>query len=101
MTCNPNVQSVLFAVASRRRNEQTIGRIANALEATFQIPPGSHLVWVLGDGSERNNREALCTWTRRELRRIDRDVAARRVPELADRLHRQLTTWDLDRGAMT
>ncbi|WP_038030772.1 hypothetical protein [Thioalkalivibrio sp. ALE11] len=98
MTGNPHLQQAVFRMAEERSCRRRIERLASALEAAFQIPPGTHLIWVLGDGTERNNREALETWAKHEVRRIQSEAVEQCMPQLSARLHRTLTQWENDRG---
>jgi len=75
-----------------------IQRMTTALESAFQIPQGAHLVAVLGDGSERCNRDALLTWVSREIERLEMRFSEQQVSLLAEALHRKLTIGNLDRG---
>lgn len=50
-----------------REQRRAIARLVDALMHIFRIPEGDALVWWLGNGSERNNREALFHWTKHEL----------------------------------
>lgn len=81
-----------------RQSRRTLVRMASALEAAFLIKPGDSLVCVLGDGTERDNHEALISWLQREIERIESEVSVEYLPELAGRLDKKLTQWELDRG---
>ena len=67
-----------------------IQRLAKSLAQAFQIQHGDNLVFILGDGTERDNVEALVTWLRANLQDPDFDVARRVLPLLTERLERQL-----------
>ena len=81
-----------------RQSRRTLARMASALEAAFLIKPGDGLVCVLGDGTERDNHEALISWLQREIERLESDIFVEYLPELAGRLDKKLTQWELDRG---
>lgn len=100
MKSNHSPDQTVAAIAADRVRRQLLGRIVSALEVTFQIPPGDHLVCVLGDGTERSNREALFSWTTGEVARLGVEAPERYVPVLAERLHQRLTAWDLDRCSL-
>lgn len=89
-------RSRVAMTARERASQQRFWRITSALEAAFQIPTNDHLVLVLGNGTERCNREALFTWVRREVGYLENEFTAQQVPLLAERLHRTLT--DVERG---
>jgi len=61
-------------------------KLAAALQATFNIGDGMELVCILGNGSARDNREALAQWVSNTLRLPDHEVAATVLPLLVDRL---------------
>lgn len=84
--------------AEERAWQQRIRRMSSALEAAFRIPDGDQFVAVLGTGTERCNRDALHTWVSREIGRLETEFTEQQVPILAERLHRTLTVWDLERG---
>jgi len=100
MTRNQELQTMLIHLASQRQVERFQWRLVSALEAAFRIPQGDHLVCVLGEGSERNNREALHTWLQRELQEMEAEMALRLLPQLTDRLERVLTDWETERRLM-
>lgn len=81
-----------------RQSRRTLSRMASALEAAFLIKPGDGLVCVLGDGTERDNHEALISWLEREIERLETEASVEYLPELAGRLDKTLCKWELDRG---
>ena len=81
-----------------RARLQRLQRMTSALEAAFRIGPGDHLVPVLGDGTERCNRDALFSWVSREVGRIETEFTEQQVPLLAEGLHQTLMVWDLKQG---
>ena len=65
-------------------------RLAKSLAQAFQIHHGDNLVFVLGEGTERDNVDALITWVRDNLQDPDFQMAKRVLPLLTERLERQL-----------
>lgn len=88
-----DIATRLSAIDAERERRQMISRLVSALESTFQIPQGDHLVLALGDGCESNNREALRSWVKHQLQRQQLENAASLLPQLADELNRCLTRW--------
>ena len=86
------------AMAGERARLQRLRSMTSALEAAFMIPSGDRLVPVLGDGTERCNRDALLTWVSLAVGRLEAEPSEQQVPLLAEWLHRTLTAWDLERG---
>lgn len=97
MRPNPPHRHRCAHTAQECPSEERIERITAALESAFLIPPGSHLVPVLGNGSEHCNHDALFTWVSRELDRLETRFSEQQVPLLAEALERRLTLWDLER----
>ena len=85
-------------MGAERLRQQRLRRMVSALEAAFMIPAGDHLVPVLGDGTERCNRDALFTWVSREIERLEIRFSEQQVLLLADALQRTLTCWDPEYG---
>lgn len=56
-----------------RREKRRIRNFAETLSHIGQVPEGQQLVELIGDGHERDNTEALCTWVRKELKRCTLD----------------------------
>lgn len=74
--------------------ETQIQRLAEVLGHAFRIAEGAGLVWVLGSGAERNNREALAHWVRCQVAEFDAEVAGALLPVLLRRLERRLRDWE-------
>lgn len=72
---NPNRQETVQGEIDHQHDQLTrlrqIRRLANALGVAAQIPEGDHLVLILGEGSERCNREALITWVIRQFPQVE------------------------------
>lgn len=71
-----------------------IARLAEVLGQAFRIQEGGALVWVLGSGAERDNREALAHWVRAQVEGLDAEVAGALLPVLLKRLERALRAWE-------
>jgi hypothetical protein len=74
--------------------ETQIQRLAEVLGHAFRIAEGAGLVWVLGTGTEGNNREALAHWVRGQVLELDAEVAGALLPVLLRRLERTLKSWE-------
>lgn len=61
------LNAILGQETSEKEKRQKVSRLASALWTDFRFQEGSQLVYRLGNGSERNNREALQTWVRNNL----------------------------------
>lgn len=98
MTTLQELNDRLAENSRARQSRHTLARMARSLEAAFLIKPGDALVCVLGDGTEHDNHEALITWLQREIERLETEASVEYLPELAGRLDKKLTQWELDRG---
>lgn len=68
-----------------------VQRLAKTLTYALQIQESrDELVWVVGDGNEVTNLDAITSWVRRSLNEPDIDVATRILPLLIDRLEKEL-----------
>lgn len=92
-----SLQQRLERSAKARERRRLLSRMATALEAAFLIQPGTGLVCLLGNGSERDNHEALITWLEQEVEQAEEVLTTSLLPELAGRLDKTLTRWELDR----
>jgi hypothetical protein len=97
MSTNHSLHTYLDAETAAQARRRLLWRMVSALESTFSIPGGDHLVFVLGDGSERDNRHALYTWVIHELQQLEMEATSRTLPQLTDRLQRVLAHWEMDR----
>ncbi|MEP1215136.1 MAG: hypothetical protein ABJM11_03865 [Marinobacter sp.] len=82
------MNSATHALSISRRT--VASRLANALSVTMQIPAGTELVWILGNGDECSNTSALASWVEKEL--CEMDFAEQQDPliYLIARLEREL-----------
>jgi hypothetical protein len=67
-------------------------RLASALAFSMQIPEGSTLVCVLGQGDESSNLSALSNWVEKELCEMDDDNLNDPLPVLIGNLERTLNS---------
>jgi len=65
-------------------------RLASALVFTMQIPEGTSLVYLLGEGDESSNLSALTFWVEKELSDMDESHLNDPLPMLLGRLERTL-----------
>lgn len=65
-------------------------RLASALAFSMQIPDGTHLVAVLGEGDESSNLSALTHWVENELWLLDDESLQDPLPALLSSLERRL-----------
>lgn len=65
-------------------------RLASALAFSMQIPDGTHLVAVLGEGDESSNLSALTHWVENELWLLDDESLQDPLPVLLSSLERRL-----------
>lgn len=65
-------------------------RLASALAFSMQIPDGTHLIAVLGEGDESSNLTALTHWVENEMRLMDDEALQDPLPQLLNNLERLL-----------
>jgi len=65
-------------------------RLAGALAFSMQIPDGTHLVAVLGEGDESSNLAALTHWVENEMWLMDDEALQDPLPQLLNNLERLL-----------
>lgn len=94
MTHNPTLGGIEQAIACQiadKQQRQYIGRMAEALCATYQIPNGRHLVpFLTRSPSIRNNCDAVAVWIESQLADPSIDVSTAVLPILTDLLGRKL-----------
>ena len=61
----------------------------------MRIPVGTNLVWILGQGNESTNHEALRSWMHSVLLQPDHDIACYLLPVMIQRLQQQLLEGDV------
>jgi len=67
-------------------------RLASALAFSMQIPEGSQLICLLGDGDESSNLVALTHWVENEMWLMDDETLQDPLPELLNNLERLLNS---------
>lgn len=65
-------------------------RLASALAVTMQIPQGTALVYILGNGDESSNTAALASWVEAELSKMDFENQQDPLTYLIAQLEREL-----------
>ena len=75
-----------------RQHDRMVRKLAEALVIALNIQPGSSLVMLLGNGTERNNTEALCTWTNAELAAQGLAPCRRALRDLIPKLENELNS---------
>lgn len=88
-----DIETRLSAMTIERQRRQMVSRLVSALECSFNIQQGNHLVLALGDGHENSNHDALRTWVNRQMQQYQIDSAASLLPKLSDELNRCLVDW--------
>lgn len=78
--------SPLFSVSRK----SFASRLASALAFSMQIPDGTHLVAVLGEGDESSNLAALTHWVENEMWLMDDEALQDPLPQLLNNLERLL-----------
>jgi len=75
----------------------TIHRLANALMAGFNVRSDNSLVVALGNGTEKNNFEAIVSWVERTIQQ--RQLAAEEacIHVLIPQFERELQDWEFNR----
>ncbi|ROQ44167.1 hypothetical protein EDB94_1508 [Marinobacter sp. 3-2] len=65
-------------------------RLASALAFSMQIPGGTQLVALLGEGGESSNLAALTHWVENEMWLMDDEALQDPLPQLLNNLERLL-----------
>ncbi|WP_372972196.1 hypothetical protein [Marinobacter sp.] len=78
--------SQLFSISRK----SFASRLASALAFSMQIPDGTHLVAVLGEGDECSNLAALTHWVENEMWLMDDEALQDPLPQLLNNLERLL-----------
>lgn len=84
--------SPLFSVSRKA----FASRLASALAFSMQIPDGTHLVAVLGEGDESSNLAALTHWVENEMWLMDDEALQDPLPQLLNNLERLLQSAQED-----
>jgi len=84
--------SQLFSISRK----SFASRLAGALAFSMQIPDGTHLVAVLGEGDENSNLAALTNWVENQLCLMDDENLQDPLPSLLAGLERLLISAQED-----
>ena len=84
--------SQLFSISRK----SFANRLAGALAFSMQIPDGTHLVAVLGEGNEYSNLAALTNWVENQLCLMDDENLQDPLPTLLGGLERLLISAQED-----
>jgi len=88
-----NKQPSRIALSLQQEHIHTIRvrRIVENLMIILNIPDGSHLINIFGDGHEADNREALATWVAHLLPDLDGDEVELRTQRLSQRAKQRIS----------
>jgi len=81
------LEKMLAEIEQQAKYRRFAEMVADALIFRLSIPAGKQLAMVLGDGTARDNREAVRQWVEAEMPRIEEVEVTRVQAELALRLH--------------
>lgn len=73
-----------------------VQHLAQTLGYAFRIAEGGGLVFVLGNGKQHDNREALAHWVREQVTTLDPELAGALLPILIARLEKTLHDWEVN-----
>lgn len=90
------LQARISSMAEEKRALREYQNLADALLVRAQIPNGTALIVLLGDGTERDNRDVIVRWVCRNRHLIH--VARHRGVDVLGHLHSRLMR-DLDERA--
>lgn len=76
----------------------TIHRLAKALMTGFNLSADNSLVVALGNGSERNNFEAVVNWVERTIRMRNLVAEEATIHALIPQFERELHDWECNRN---
>lgn len=85
------LEKMLAEIEQQAKYRRFVEMVADALIFRLSIPAGKELAMVLGDGTARDNREAVRQWVESEMPRIEEVEATRLQAELALRLYSYLS----------
>ncbi|MEN8170993.1 MAG: hypothetical protein ABFS08_12295 [Pseudomonadota bacterium] len=67
-------------------NKENILKIAHSIEHVTQLPSDDSFVNIIGDGTEKNNLEAMHNWVARQDDLLNLEPAQYRLEKLIQRL---------------
>ena len=74
-------------------NNQICRRLAKAMRHAMQIPEGDALVFLIGNGNEHSNLEAIETFVKETVLTLEDEYGVIMLPLLLDRLEQTLNHW--------
>lgn len=74
-------------------NNQICHRLAKAMQHAMQIPEGDALVFLIGNGNEHSNLEAIETFVKETVLMLEDEYGVIMLPLLLDRLEQTLNHW--------
>lgn len=74
-------------------NNQICRRLAKAMQHAMQIPEGDALVFLIGNGNEHSNLEAIETFVKETILTLEDEYGVIMLPLLLDRLEQTLNHW--------
>ena len=74
-------------------NNQICRRLAKAMQHAMQIPEGDALVFLIGNGNEHSNLEAIETFIKETVLTLEDEYGVIMLPLLLDRLEQTLNHW--------
>lgn len=83
----------MMMMTHNHTRDEFLRTVAESIELRLGVPPGRGLVGLIGDGHERNNRDALINWIGRQWDIDAREDARTATDTLCDDL---LATLELD-----
>jgi len=84
------VCQLVSEMKDEREQARRIRNIVSCLMVVLNIPEGTHLIMLFGNGHERDNREALATWVEAMLPELDIDEVEGRLEQLCAKAKRRL-----------
>lgn len=73
-----------------------VRHLAQTLGYAFRIADGGGLVFVLGNGKQHDNHEALAHWVKQQVTTLDPELAGALLPILIGRLEKTLRAYEVD-----
>ena len=74
-------------------NNQICRRLAKAMQHAMQISDGDELVFLIGNGNEHSNLEAIETFVKETILTLEDEYGVIMLPLLLDRLEQTLNHW--------
>jgi len=81
---------ITVALQQERAQNRRIHRIVTNLMTILNIPDGTHLIDIFGDGHETDNHEALATWVGHMLPALDEHEVEMRINKRSQRAYKRI-----------